>query len=92
MRGLSYLNDMKLLHDLRELMDLRDGDVCDMFTPEECWNCFHDAGYVSGCCPLLILHTNRSRLQSGWRPHSLDCGDALRRGMCPQDEIAQDEI
>ena len=23
------------------------GEVCQMFTPDECWNYFHDAGYVS---------------------------------------------
>lgn len=24
------------------------GDICQMFTPDECWNYFHAAGYVSG--------------------------------------------
>ena len=24
------------------------GDICSMFSPQECWNYFHAAGYVSG--------------------------------------------
>jgi len=24
------------------------GNICRMFTPEECWSCFNAAGYVSG--------------------------------------------
>jgi transposase len=24
------------------------GDICQMFAPDECWNYFHAAGYVSG--------------------------------------------
>ncbi len=24
------------------------GDICTMFSPQECWNHFHAAGYVSG--------------------------------------------